>query len=123
MTKVNFTILIDGVPLNEVIQEVEQLGSPTGTVVGDGGHDSVDLHQVAPLVNEGSEGTLTSLVGKRIVISAGHGRYSNGTSWPFQRSYFWGIVEDLVNWDIALPQARSLHHFTYRRKQTRQDEQ
>ena len=39
----------------------------------------------------------------RIVISAGHGFYWNPWmgDWRFQRPRLWGIVEDLVNWDIA----------------------
>jgi N-acetylmuramoyl-L-alanine amidase len=41
--------------------------------------------------------------GGRVVISAGHGWYWNEawSSWRLQRDYYWGIVEDLVNWDVA----------------------
>ena len=39
----------------------------------------------------------------RVVISAGHGWYWNPwtSDWRLQRPRLWGIVEDLVNWDIA----------------------
>ena len=37
-----------------------------------------------------------------LVISAGHGWYWNETwGWLLQRDHFWGIVEDVVNWEIA----------------------
>lgn len=40
--------------------------------------------------------------GGAVVISAGHGWYWDDTwGWRLQRDYYWGIVEDLVNWDIA----------------------
>lgn len=39
----------------------------------------------------------------RALISAGHGWYwhEESNSWRLQRDYYWGIVEDLVNWEIA----------------------
>ena len=39
----------------------------------------------------------------RVVISAGHGWYHHeeSNSWRLQRDYYWGIVEDLVNYDIV----------------------
>ena len=39
----------------------------------------------------------------RVVISAGHGWYRDETAggWRLQRDYYWGIVEDFVNYDIA----------------------
>jgi N-acetylmuramoyl-L-alanine amidase len=42
-------------------------------------------------------------VPRRIAISAGHGwyRHEPSASWRLQRDYFWGIVEDFVNWDIT----------------------
>jgi len=38
-----------------------------------------------------------------VVISAGHGIYWNEyvSRWLLQRDYYWDIVEDFVNWDIA----------------------
>ena len=39
----------------------------------------------------------------RVVVSPGHGVYFDewAGGWYLQRNYYWGIVEDLVNWDIA----------------------
>ena len=39
----------------------------------------------------------------RVVISAGHGWYFDEIAggWRLQRDYYWGIVEDFVNYDIA----------------------
>lgn len=41
--------------------------------------------------------------GGRVLISAGHGwyRHEESASWRLQRDYYWDIVEDLVNWEIA----------------------
>jgi len=38
-----------------------------------------------------------------MVVSAGHGWYWNegARGWRLQRDYYWGIVEDFVNWDLA----------------------
>src|SRR5919109_595017 len=38
-----------------------------------------------------------------VVVSAGHGWYwhERSASWHLQRDYFWGIVEDFVNWELA----------------------
>jgi N-acetylmuramoyl-L-alanine amidase len=38
-----------------------------------------------------------------VVVSAGHGWYRDETSnsWKLQRDYYWGIVEDVVNYDIV----------------------
>ena len=42
-------------------------------------------------------------VPRRVVISAGHGWYRDEASgaWRLQRDYYWGIVEDFVNWEIT----------------------
>ena len=39
----------------------------------------------------------------RVVVSAGHGWYRHEAAgeWRLQRDYYWGIVEDFVNHDIA----------------------
>jgi N-acetylmuramoyl-L-alanine amidase len=39
----------------------------------------------------------------RVVVSAGHGWYWNEqySAWHLQRDHYWGIVEDVVNWDFA----------------------
>jgi N-acetylmuramoyl-L-alanine amidase len=39
----------------------------------------------------------------RVVVSAGHGWYWNEpySAWHLQRDHYWGIVEDIVNWEFA----------------------
>ena len=39
----------------------------------------------------------------RVVVSAGHGWYWNEqySAWHLQRDHYWGIVEDVVNWEFA----------------------
>ena len=39
----------------------------------------------------------------RVVISAGHGWYRDDTTgeWRLQRDYYWGIVEDFINYDMT----------------------
>jgi N-acetylmuramoyl-L-alanine amidase len=39
----------------------------------------------------------------RVVLSAGHGWYWNEDfgAWHLQRDHYWGIVEDVVNWEFA----------------------
>jgi N-acetylmuramoyl-L-alanine amidase len=41
--------------------------------------------------------------GGRVVVSAGHGWYwqEASSAWRLQRDFYWGIVEDFVNWEIA----------------------
>jgi N-acetylmuramoyl-L-alanine amidase len=41
--------------------------------------------------------------GGSVVVSPGHGWYwdESAARWRLQRDFFWGIVEDFVNWDIA----------------------
>ncbi|MBL8515646.1 MAG: N-acetylmuramoyl-L-alanine amidase [Betaproteobacteria bacterium] len=49
-----------------------------------------------------------SVSGRRIAVSPGHGWYLDGT-WKLQRSYYFGIVEDFINFDlIQLLQQRLL---------------
>ena len=38
-----------------------------------------------------------------MLLSAGHGWYWNEefAAWHLQRDHFWGIVEDVVNWEFA----------------------
>lgn len=43
---------------------------------------------------------LQSVSGRRIALSPGHGWYLDG-SWKLQRSYFFGIVEDFINFDLV----------------------
>lgn len=72
---VEYRFLIDGLPLERFLSRV----SPrAGSRASPGG-------------------------GSRVVISAGHGWYWNDSvgGWRLQRDYFWGIAEDLVNWEMA----------------------
>ena len=71
---VEFRFLIDGLPLHEFLPR-PALSPARGRA--DGPH--------------------------RVIVSAGHGVYWNEGygDWRLQRPRMWGIVEDLVNWDIA----------------------
>jgi N-acetylmuramoyl-L-alanine amidase len=50
--------------------------------------------------------------GGRVVISAGHGWYwhEESATWRLQRDYYWDIVEDVVNWEIASTLRESLRN-------------
>ncbi len=66
--------------------------------------EGLPLDQFLPRVVAGrSSPRLASGVPGRVVISAGHGWYRHDGSgdWRLQRDYYWGIVEDFVNYDIA----------------------
>lgn len=73
---VEYRILVDGLPYDQFVPRVEA-GSRLGTR------------------GVGTPG--------RVVVSAGHGWYLHEPTgqWRLQREYFWGIVEDFVNHDIA----------------------
>jgi N-acetylmuramoyl-L-alanine amidase len=73
---VEYRILVDGVPLDRFLTRVVPGRRTSARTVGAPG---------------------------RVVVSAGHGWYRNESSnqWRLQRDYFWGIVEDFVNHDIA----------------------
>ena len=86
LRNIDFFVLIDGVPLNELFEEVEQ---------------PVDAQNFVSPARTG-DFTLQSISGRRITISPGHGYYWTGSTWVLQRSYWWGIVEDFVNPDIAI---------------------
>lgn len=65
--------------------------------------DGIALDQF--LSRAGADRRLNLQVGTagRVVVSPGHGLYRHEESgqWRFQREFFWGIVEDLVNHDIV----------------------
>jgi N-acetylmuramoyl-L-alanine amidase len=45
---------------------------------------------------------ILSVVGKRLVLSPGHGYYETTTGgWSLQRGFWWGIVEDFVNLELV----------------------
>ena len=75
-TDVEYRILIDGLPLDQFVSRVVPPGR-------------IERRQI------GAPG--------RVVVSAGHGWYRHEYSgeWRLQRDYFWGIVEDFVNYDIV----------------------
>ena len=87
-----------------------QIIERTARLTSGGGHveyrflvGGVRLDQRLSSVATGRVGGQAVGVARRVVVSAGHGWYHHepSGSWRLQRSYFWGIVEDLVNWDIT----------------------
>jgi N-acetylmuramoyl-L-alanine amidase len=72
---VEYRFLIDGLPLDQFLENSSR----------------VDSRQIR---GSGSG---------PMVVSAGHGWYwhEGSASWRLQRDYFWGIVEDFVNWEFA----------------------
>jgi N-acetylmuramoyl-L-alanine amidase len=66
--------------------------------------DGLPLEQFLPrVVSPARVGPRAIAHGGRVLVSAGHGWYWDEASnrWLLQRDYYWGIVEDLVNWEIA----------------------
>ena len=88
-----FTILIDGVPLHELFAERDRQ-IREGVIPGSGETDSQALQEMTPYA---------SLPGKRVAISPGHGWYHHETlGWQLQRPYKFGIVEDFVNAEMVM---------------------
>jgi N-acetylmuramoyl-L-alanine amidase len=75
---VEYRFLVDGLPLERFLPPAPAQGVPGARTLARGSGGSV-------------------------VISAGHGWYwhEGARAWRLQRDYFWGIVEDFVNWEIA----------------------
>ena len=75
-TGVEYRLLVEGLPLDQFLPRV---------------------------VARGASQRLATGVAGRVVISAGHGwyRHEDSGEWRLQRDYYWGIVEDFVNYDIA----------------------
>ena len=73
---VDYRFLIDGLPLERFVPRVVEPPRSRVQQAGSGG---------------------------RVVISAGHGWYRHEATgqWLLQRDYYWGIVEDFVNYDIT----------------------
>ena len=65
--------------------------------------DGVPLDRLDARAAAGAVGADRVGVARRVVVSAGHGWYRHEASgtWRLQRDYYWDIVEDFVNWDIA----------------------
>ena len=87
----DYQFLIDGLPLDMFLDRAEarqrqpEAGRPAAGRPAAGG-----------------VGALSSSH-PRVVLSAGHGWYWNEHygAWHLQRDHFWGIVEDVVNWEFA----------------------
>jgi N-acetylmuramoyl-L-alanine amidase len=80
---VDYRFLIDGLPLDQFLSRVVEPPRSRTRQVGAAG---------------------------RVVVSAGHGWYRHEPTgdWRLQRDYFWGLVEDFVNYDIAFHLERVL---------------
>lgn len=74
--EVEYRFLIEGLPLQQFLSRPVPVSSGRARGLRDGGH---------------------------AVVSAGHGWYWHeaARAWRLQRDYYWGIVEDVVNWEIA----------------------
>jgi N-acetylmuramoyl-L-alanine amidase len=74
--QIDFRILVDGIPLEQFMQQPQPPTLMRPMELGKGG---------------------------KVVVSPGHGWYWDETtaSWRLQRDYYWGIVEDFVNWEFA----------------------
>ena len=86
MRDIEITILVGGRPLNQLFSEREHGEEPT----------------TLPLQRSNLTVVPASISAKRIAISPGHGYYWTGSAWTLQRSFYWGICEDLVNVDFGI---------------------
>ena len=85
---IKYRFLIDGLPL-DMLRETRS---------------SVRLKAATTNAVSGSSRTwMQTAANPRVVLSAGHGWYWNEDfgAWHLQRDHFWGIVEDVVNWEFA----------------------
>ena len=73
---VQYQFLVDGLPLEQFVTRIDSRAVARPRTIEEGG---------------------------RVLVSAGHGWYWNtgSNAWRLQRDYYWDIVEDIVNWDIA----------------------
>lgn len=74
--EVEYRFLVDGLPLEQFISRIPPRADVRPQALGNG---------------------------SRVLVSAGHGWYWNADyrTWSLQRDYYWNIVEDVVNWEIA----------------------
>ena len=75
--------------------------------------DGLPLEQFLPRIVEPPRSRTQQAGGTgRVVISAGHGWYRHEATgeWRLQRDYFWGIVEDFVNYDMTAYLERELRN-------------
>jgi N-acetylmuramoyl-L-alanine amidase len=73
---VEYRFLVDGLPLDQFLSRIIPRANVRPSALGSGG---------------------------RVLVSAGHGWYwsAEAGAWRLQRDYYWDIVEDVVNWEIA----------------------
>jgi N-acetylmuramoyl-L-alanine amidase len=82
---IEYRFLVDGLPLDMFLEERRGPSPPAAR---------------RPAAGRGSRLTAAN---PRVLLSAGHGWYWNERfgAWHLQRDHFWGIVEDVVNWEFA----------------------
>jgi N-acetylmuramoyl-L-alanine amidase len=82
---ISFTILIEGIALNDYLAFEKELTSPT----------------LGTLSTSAAQMVFTkSAAGRRVALSPGHGYWFGAGRWQLQRSFFSGIVEDFINHDF-----------------------
>ena len=89
--------------LDQVLRSTAALTTGAGDVQYRLLVDGLPLDQFLPRLPAGVARARALGTGGRVVVSAGHGWYwyEAAAAWRLQRDYYWGIVEDFVNWDIA----------------------
>jgi N-acetylmuramoyl-L-alanine amidase len=103
---IKYRFLVDGLPL-EMFLDVRR-GPLRAAAAGAGrslagGDPQKRIAQPAQLVGSLRDPTLAKAEPPRVLLSAGHGWYWNENfgAWHLQRDHYWGIVEDVVNWEFA----------------------
>lgn len=89
--------------LDEVIRSTAPLTAETSHVEYRFLVDGLPLHDFLPRPAAPAARPRADTGPHPVLVSAGHGVYWNEGfgDWRLQRPRLWGIVEDLVNWDIA----------------------
>jgi N-acetylmuramoyl-L-alanine amidase len=97
-------------PGGDVEPMIDDIVRSTAAVTGGAGDveyrflvDGLPLDRLLPAPPAGVSRPRSLAAGGRVVVSAGHGWYWNeaANAWRLQRDFYWGIVEDFVNWEIA----------------------
>ncbi len=89
--------------LDQVLRSTAALTAGAGDVEYRLLVDGLPLDRFLPGASSGVSRPRALSQGGRVVVSAGHGwyRHESTRTWRLQRDFYWGIVEDFVNWDIA----------------------
>ena len=89
--------------LDQVLRSTSALTAGAGDVRYRLLVDGLPLDEFLPRPSGGVAARAALGPGGRVVVSAGHGWYWHAPSatWRLQRDFYWGIVEDFVNWEIA----------------------